>query len=549
MRKTALVLSLTVFTAVAASAQTEFDALMFSENNYEGTARTMAMGNAFTALGGDPGAVNINPAGSAVAKYSQITITPGISISTNTASGTILSGDSSPYSFENRIRNSNTRFSFPNYGVTLNFDTHRTSGIRNFNIGFVANVTNRFQDGLAASGTNAYTSYMGALAASSNGFHVSELENTDNYYNGYPWSSILGIQSGMINTFGSVDNEYIGATEKIYDDGTIELAGPLDQTFRRNTRGSKYDYVFNFGLNISDLVYLGANLGVTSLYYSSSEVFTEAAIDPADFEISYINDDGSTSTTNFSDMRHKYEYHASGIGVYGKFGILVTPGAGFRIGAAIQTPTSTNITEYWQESAGTYYTDSRYDLSAETPEGEYSYRLISPFRFNAGVAYTLGNIGLISVDYEICDYGGMKFKSIDGDVFADDEFEMQNQNIKDFMSTSHMLRAGIEIKPFPELAVRAGYNLTTSPQMEYNADNVLVKSPAMTHKGSFGLGFSSKGSFYADAACTYTKYANEYVYPYVNYITDDSGTVTFPSPEILNRKGMWQIVLTLGFRF
>ena len=56
MRKTALVLSLTVFTAVAASAQTEFDALMFSENNYEGTARTMAMGNAFTALGGDPGA-------------------------------------------------------------------------------------------------------------------------------------------------------------------------------------------------------------------------------------------------------------------------------------------------------------------------------------------------------------------------------------------------------------------------------------------------------------------------------------------------------------
>ena len=70
MRKTALVLSLTVLTATAASAQTEFDALMFSENNYEGTARTMAMGNAFTALGGDPGAVNINPAGSAVAKYS-----------------------------------------------------------------------------------------------------------------------------------------------------------------------------------------------------------------------------------------------------------------------------------------------------------------------------------------------------------------------------------------------------------------------------------------------------------------------------------------------
>ena len=62
--------------AIGAGAQSMYDALNFSENRYYGTARSLAMGNAFTALGGDPGSIGINPAGSAVARYSQVTITP-----------------------------------------------------------------------------------------------------------------------------------------------------------------------------------------------------------------------------------------------------------------------------------------------------------------------------------------------------------------------------------------------------------------------------------------------------------------------------------------
>ena len=52
---------------LALSAQDWQDARYFTENNYLGTARTLGMGNAVTAIGGDPGAVGFNPAGSAVA--------------------------------------------------------------------------------------------------------------------------------------------------------------------------------------------------------------------------------------------------------------------------------------------------------------------------------------------------------------------------------------------------------------------------------------------------------------------------------------------------
>ena len=51
--------------AVAAGAQTMYDAMNYSQNNYYGTARSMALGNAVTAVGGDLGTI-----GSAVAGYS-----------------------------------------------------------------------------------------------------------------------------------------------------------------------------------------------------------------------------------------------------------------------------------------------------------------------------------------------------------------------------------------------------------------------------------------------------------------------------------------------
>ena len=113
---------------LSAGGQTMYNALDFSENNYYGTARTVAMGNAFTALGGDIGGLTINPAGSAVAGYSQITITPSLNIAVNTAQGTAYNGEAN--GFERRMRNSATRFTLPNVGVSLNFDTHRTRGLK-----------------------------------------------------------------------------------------------------------------------------------------------------------------------------------------------------------------------------------------------------------------------------------------------------------------------------------------------------------------------------------------------------------------------------------
>ncbi len=538
MRKTFITILLGI-AALSAQAQTVYDALLFSERNYEGTARSVAMGNAFTALGGDLGSIGINPAGSAVAKYSQISITPSISIVTNTTEGVSPYTDGYLPYFEKQYRNTASHFSIPNVGMTFNWNTGRSSGLRNVSLGFVMNRANSWNEDVYAAGTNSTTSYMGAMAveATELGLLGSNL-NANNAYDYDPWKYVVGYQSGMISAFGNYDDQFVGASELLFDNNgqtEITLGGPLNQSYGRRVRGSKNDYLINLGFNISDFLYIGANVGITSMNYSYDEYFKETAIDPSDFLIELQNG----KTMYFDSMKYKYSYSVNTSGVYGKFGFILTPGAGLRIGAAIQTPTATSINEYWQMYGETTYTDNSYNASASSPEGEDHYRFSEPWRANFGLAYTLGKLAVFSVDYELCDYSAMKFKR-NGFDDGREYFIDLNDEIKSTFATAHMLRAGVEIKPVDVLAIRAGYGLTTAPET--------IDIPS-THNASFGLGFNSKKSFFADIACRYAFATEEYFMPYSDYMFDADGYVVDYAPEIRNRTDAWKVLLTLGWRF
>src|SRR5277367_6231876 len=64
----------------------EADALRYSQSILGGTARFMAMGGAFCAVGGDLSTLPYNPAGIAVFNKNQLEITPGVAISNVTSS-------------------------------------------------------------------------------------------------------------------------------------------------------------------------------------------------------------------------------------------------------------------------------------------------------------------------------------------------------------------------------------------------------------------------------------------------------------------------------
>ena len=556
MKRTIITIILSIV-AAGVHAQSPYDLMQLSENKYGGTARTVAMGNAFTALGGDLGSVTINPAGSAVAKYSQFSITPGLSISANTSKGTILPDGTTPY-FNRELKNTKTDFNMPNIGFSMNVNTGRKTGLKNISVGFIANTTNDWNEDIYAAGKNtSYTSFMGAMAANAhkNGYTGTMLTADDPYSNPHlDWATITGYNCFMIDNIKEgdviIDNVFAGASEVVLKNQDIIVPAPLEQSYGRRKEGNKSEYIYNLAANFSDFVYVGLNLGFISVNYNFMEYVKEGAVNSIEFPTMKFEDEkGNEVQGYFNNMKYNYQYNTYGTGYFAKLGVLVTPFAGLRIGAAIQTPTTMHMNEGWIYSGSTTFgiqgSGGNETFSSESPEGKNKYNYSSPYRANFGLAYTFGKWGIISADYELCDFSTMKyFNSIySNDLDVSDEM---NQHIMEIMGVSHMLRTGIEIRPLTGFSVRGGYGLTTSA----------LKDASFTHSISFGLGYSSNDSFFADAACRTTLTPPEYFMIYDNYIgsTDpDTGDfipdIKHLSPEIRNISSLWEILITFGWRF
>lgn len=520
MKKTILI-SAFALVCVAANAQDTYglirDGVTWSGNEYIGSARTMGMGNAVTAIGGDMGTIQFNPAGSAVATYSQVAFTPGASVSVTTTQG------DSPDYMQNSVKRSTGKFIFPNGGFTLKFDTGNSSGLRRFTFGFTANVTNDFNCGIYGSGSNDKSSYASYLADCTNSLsdEARNPEKLEKYESGDDICSLAYNARVTDRLLDADGNYYLGTTDNISGAGDIYLGAPVMQNVRHQTSGTKMDYVINFGVDISDILYLGANLGITSLYYDRQDAISETASDCDMFQ------------TGFKDFTYNYGYRARGNGIYAKFGAIVTPVAGLRIGAAIQTPTSIRINESFQHSMEHHFGTAL--KTATSPASNWSYRLVSPMLFNIGVAYTFGNVGIVSVDYERVNYNLMRFKAIN---FSDQNyFDRVNTDIcgQNAPGAVNRLRVGIEVKPIQACALRIGYN----------------HSGEKLNSFSLGLGYISSGSFYCDLAAKLTVQPDKEMKVYGDMeVYDEAGGVSvIPGPTTISGRKLLNIICTLGWRF
>ena len=527
--------------ALQAGAQSWTDALNFSDNDYLGTARSVGMGNAMTAVGGDLGSLTFNPAGSAVASYSQFTITPGLSFSTVTAKGSLVDDAGYPNGFENSYRTRYGRMNIPNFGVMMVYDTRNRSGLKRVSFGIVGNVTRDYTNRLRADGTNANTTLAGSLASQADGFSPEVLSG-DFYAKNIPsWETMAGYQSGI---FGQLNGSYVGLTESLWDNGDIRITDKIGQYYGLKRAGSKYDLLMNFGLDFNDRFYLGANLGLVTIDYRSDENRSEEAITGIDYG------------NGFQSLRMRSSIRDVGSGVYLKVGFIARPTDGLRIGATIQTPTLFDIREVYQLEGQSVANNK--EMVKSSPKDEWFYRLKSPFRANVGVAYTIAKMALLSADYEYTDYSGMKLSpSFDEAYYYD--FSDQNLDIKDFAGAVHALRLGAEIKPAPQLALRVGYNLTTGAQYNTLSDSGQVVSLSDQERKeqirtavSFGIGYSSPGSFFMDAAVRFQYLPNEYFTPYWYYVRENGNLYTdanVVTPEICSQSAVCNALLTLGWRF
>lgn len=588
MKRILTVIPAIAFLAGSVSAQTMGDAITFGQNHYYGTARTLAMGNAVTAIGGDLGTIAINPAGGAVSAFSQFAFSTGFTTSSSVSSfaASYDSYDESPL-YTGSFSENKTRMTVPNIGLNMYFDTGQYHGVKGWNFGFMVNRSQTFTNKISAVGDEGHTSITGAFASAAGDMPGTILADKNMFEAGYGFNSLCAYDAGLIN-YNSDAGTYYGSAETVTLSGSeysYEVLGWLRQNIGTTTLGSKNDMVFNYGMNIDDRIFVGVNLNVPLINYKYSEYFAERALDTNDFPVTpeYWKPSASAyvkgADTFYAGSTYKYNYTADISGVNAKLGVIWLPADGIRLGAAFQTPTAYSVHEKWYIDETVSFVDATQsgNSGSDVMESEYNYR--SPYSANFGVAYTFGRSGLFSVDYELTDFSIMKFSQAYNEDFYtyDDPFLVVNRLNKLFCGVQHSLRIGAEVKVLPSIALRAGLTYTTNPERHYtDTDGYTVYaadydryfneyekgtyrlvsgsakySTDCTYAISLGAGYSSSGSFYADLALRRTTLPTQLYKPYSNYLGNDVGGVFYEmvSPSVKSAHSLFDAVLTLGWRF
>ena len=450
---------LTCFCTIVINAQSMQDALRYSRPEQSGTARYMAMGGAFNALGGDFSAINDNPAAGGVFVNSEFNVT--LNSNNNRINSNYLEK-------ENKINSENTNIN--QFGVVLVLKNTNGGDLSKLSFAYNYQRTQSFEDKYRASGAN----------------------NNNNGLDDYFLAFADGVQYGRIKTYEnetlSESYEYLGnnfgfATQQAFLGYQSYIIDPLDETDLNNSyisntnpqnqvvdhdffvsnSGHNGKHSFNISGQLKDNLYLGINLNSHYAEFRRIDRLIEFNYGSgSDFISTIFENDLNTAGSGFSFQ----------LGSIYKFKNL-------RIGISYQSPVWYNFTDELVQYIETSKT-SGIDIVDPKIINIYEYSLKTPSILSVGLAKVFGSKGLISLQYDLTDFSNLKFNVADGDI----NFINQNNQIERSLKSAGILKLGGEYR-LSRLSFRGGY---------YNQQSVKNILNDVCYGYSFGLGYDLGGS-------------------------------------------------------
>ena len=499
-----------------------------------GTARSAALAGAMTSLGGDASCMSINPAGIAMYRSNEITITPMMTFARAKNSGV--------NSFES---NSSNRFAVGNFGMVAKLRESAT-GVTAINMGLsynrLADFNYSYSFSVAGAAGNASIAdvFAGQLAAAGitssqlKGNYSSNGEFMWNRYDPTYWGAILGYQTGLI-----YDKDGVWGRDMIANNAATEGFTTVD------SKGSAGEWVWSLGLNFGSKFYLGFSLGATTIKREQHIYYGEGYHYSAEPELNYRAD-----YFNY-DQVSKME----GSGINFKLGAIYRPIEALRIGVAFHTPTYytvsysfqsgmtsqvkslNNVDDYTVNKDG--YLDPAFsEKSAKlVDDGDYSWNYTTPTRLLFGASYTIAKSVVLTVDYERDWYNTMRMK--DSPYGA-----LYKGYIKDAFKGSNTIRAGVEWRFIPQMAVRVGYGHWSGALR----DNEAIYSTPVVYKTNYvgaGFGVALSQHFSIDVAY---QYSSNHLTPFKTFYGYDD-TIDIASQTFTTKIDRHNALLTLAIHF
>ncbi len=498
MKKYWLFFIASILMVSGAYSQTAVDALRYSRINIGGTARYMAMGGAFGALGADYTSISTNPGGLGLFTTSEFSITPSIYMgkTESTYNGDFASGMKSNFN----LGNLGFVFTSP-----LSTKAAQSSGWKY--IQFATGITRlaNFNNHIEINGTNDRNSLLDVYVNRADGIYFKDIENQNG---NYAYDLDLAWLTYLINPDNADTTQYSAAVP----------AGSLYQSKSIDTHGSMNEYDFSLAANYMDRLYIGITIGIPMIRYYEESTYMESNPNAV-----------AVPVRNFKNFIRTESLNTKGNGVNLKFGFIYRLSDWFRFGASVHTPSFfTNMKDNYQASMQSVLeNDSTYSYSS--PLGKYVYNMNTPLRASGSIAFIIGNIGLVSADYEYVDYTSARFNA------SDFSFNETNKAIRNSYAPTHNIRIGTEWR-YNIFSFRGGFNYATSPYKNNNIND--GKRIAI----SAGVGFR-QGPFFMDLAYVYTRMLEDY-YLY-NYVNEPVKISAVANNTLLSNS----ILLTLGTRF
>lgn len=495
---------------VNAFAQSDMDAYKLSKNDLKGTARSVAMGGAFGALGGDASGVAINPAGIGVYSMSELTGTLNFS---NAQTETSLNAGT--------LKDSKFKVGIDNFSYVGVFPIS-SDAVPSINVGFAYNKLKSFDRKYKMQGDNLNHSLTDYMADRAKGFTDNQLS----MQNGAPfsnadWMATLGYNSYLINPKtpgGTAWGRTLPQGESVYNDLVV------------SEKGSVNSYDFNIGFTAVDILSVGASISVTDINYHQYSLYDESFNAKEGFELqNWLKTEGT--------------------GYQVKIGAILKPIDELRIGVAYHSPTWYDMTDsyeaYIYQDIPSFVTDPNYKKGGistydEAGNTAFDYQMRTPDKWVFSLASVIANTAIVSVDYELTNYGNMSLKDRDGYALATNPF------IKQDYKAASTVRAGLEVRITPQFSGRIGYAWMESPVKTEFKDNPEKAQPVGTipnfvldghvNHFTYGLGYRFTRNFYTDVAFVLKSQKDElYTAP------------NMPKAEL--KTNTFQGMLTLGYRF
>lgn len=511
--------------------------LSLSQRDAVGTARSMGMGGAFTALGADMASFGYNPAGFGMYRSNEISASLGLSIA-----------HAKNYNAYNYGDNNSVRFAINNIGAS--FKVYESTGaLTAINFAFGYNKTADYNYNLSYEGPATGSSLADAFAdiANANGLVLNadnRIADNRGYYdydmNPYYWGTVMGYKGGLIN---------LGANGWYPDE--IAPGAQMLQYTNLSSRGSAGEFSFAFGFNIGNFLYLGASLDIQSISRKQTIYYSE-----------YINyaEGAQPDATVYPYQLQQFEFGQSmfvdGSGVGAKFGVVARPIEALRIGFALHTPTYYSIAyrysaslstvaisagsnpNNWEVINGRVYADEMTPILQDG--GEHRWTYTTPTRLLVGASYAIGQYAVVSVDYQYDAYRSLKLNYSPADT------GYNNATFRNSLRGTHSVRAGIEAKPLPWLALRVGGGYR-SKVLNKDYDFVAFSEPVADTSwyASAGVGFRLSEVTSIDVAYQYRNSRYSDYYSFYTRLGEQPNVSPLYGLDLINHN----IALTFAFRF